>query len=52
MMFRLIPEVMNGTHGRFKPVRMGHFRELQFRSRSFRTRYALSSRVDKLLKKT
>jgi YegS/Rv2252/BmrU family lipid kinase len=23
MMFRLIPEVMNGTHGRFKPVRMG-----------------------------
>jgi YegS/Rv2252/BmrU family lipid kinase len=23
MMFRLIPEVMNGTHGRFKQVRMG-----------------------------
>jgi YegS/Rv2252/BmrU family lipid kinase len=23
MMFRLIPEVMNGTHGHFKPVRMG-----------------------------
>ncbi len=23
MMFRLIPEVMNGTHGRFKAVRMG-----------------------------
>ena len=23
MMFRLIPEVMKGTHGRFKPVRMG-----------------------------
>lgn len=29
MMFRLIPEVMNGTHGRFKQVRMGHFRELK-----------------------
>jgi diacylglycerol kinase (ATP) len=23
MMFRLIPEVMKGTHGRFKPVRLG-----------------------------
>ena len=23
MMFRLIPEVMNGTHGRFKQVTMG-----------------------------
>ncbi len=23
MMIRLIPEVMNGTHGRFKPVRLG-----------------------------
>ena len=32
MMFRLIPEVMNGTHGRFKQVRMGHFRELQLTS--------------------
>lgn len=32
MMFRLIPEVMNGTHGRFKPVRMGHFREMQLTS--------------------
>ncbi len=32
MMFRLIPEVMNGTHGRFKAVRMGHFRELQLTS--------------------
>lgn len=32
MMFRLIPEVMRGTHGRFKPVRLGAFRELQLRS--------------------
>jgi len=32
MMFRLIPEVMNGTHGRFKRVRMGHFSELQLTS--------------------
>jgi diacylglycerol kinase family enzyme len=32
MMFRLIPEVMNGTHGRFKQVRMGQFRELKLRS--------------------
>ena len=32
MMFRLIPEVMNGTHGRFKQVRMGHFRELELKS--------------------
>ena len=29
MMFRLIPEVMRGTHGRFPQVRMGKFRELQ-----------------------
>jgi YegS/Rv2252/BmrU family lipid kinase len=28
MMFRLIPEVMNGTHGRFKPVRMGTCRKM------------------------
>lgn len=28
MMFRLVPEVMNGTHGRFKQVKMGQFREL------------------------
>jgi YegS/Rv2252/BmrU family lipid kinase len=27
-MFRLVPEVMNGTHGRFKDVRMGQFRKL------------------------
>jgi len=32
MMFRLIPEVMKGTHGRFKQVRMGHFRDLQLTS--------------------
>jgi diacylglycerol kinase (ATP) len=31
-MFRLIPEVMNGTHGRFKDVRMGSFRELELTS--------------------
>jgi diacylglycerol kinase (ATP) len=28
MMFRLIPEVMKGTHGRFKPVRMGTCRKM------------------------
>lgn len=32
MMFRLIPEVMNGTHGRFKSVRMGHFNTLKLSS--------------------
>ena len=32
MMFRLIPEVMRGTHGRFKPVRLGSFRQLQLSS--------------------
>jgi diacylglycerol kinase (ATP) len=32
MMFRLVPEVMNGTHGRFKQVRMGQFRELRLTS--------------------
>ncbi len=32
MMFRLIPEVMRGTHGRFKPVVLGAFRELRLRS--------------------
>ena len=25
MMLRLVPEVMNGTHGRFSQVRMGQF---------------------------
>ena len=28
MMFRLVPEVMNGTHGRFKQVRMGTCRKM------------------------
>lgn len=28
MMLRLIPEVMNGTHGRFKQVRMGQLHQL------------------------
>jgi YegS/Rv2252/BmrU family lipid kinase len=32
MMFRLVPEVMKGTHGRFKQVRMGQFRELTLTS--------------------
>jgi YegS/Rv2252/BmrU family lipid kinase len=32
MMFRLIPEVMNGTHGKFKQVRMGKFRKLKLKS--------------------
>jgi YegS/Rv2252/BmrU family lipid kinase len=29
MFFRIIPEVMRGTHGRFKQVRMGEFRTLK-----------------------
>lgn len=29
MFFRIIPEVMRGTHGRFKQVHMGQFRELR-----------------------
>jgi YegS/Rv2252/BmrU family lipid kinase len=32
MMFRLIPEVMKGTHGRFKPVRLGRFRQMRVES--------------------
>ena len=28
MMLRLVPEVMNGTHGKFKQVRMGEFHQL------------------------
>lgn len=32
MMFRLVPEVMNGTHGRFKQVNMGHFERMQLKS--------------------
>ena len=34
MMFRLIPEVMKGTHGRFKSVRLGHFRRMKLTSES------------------
>ena len=32
MMLRLIPEVMNGTHGRFKQVRMGNLDKLQLQA--------------------
>jgi YegS/Rv2252/BmrU family lipid kinase len=32
MMFRLIPEVMRGTHGRFPVVRLGSFRKLNLLS--------------------
>jgi YegS/Rv2252/BmrU family lipid kinase len=32
MMFRLIPEVMKGTHARFRQVRMGSFRRLKLES--------------------
>ncbi|MBN2388829.1 MAG: diacylglycerol kinase family lipid kinase [Anaerolineales bacterium] len=32
MMFRLVPEVMNGTHGRFKQVKMGTLRHLRLTS--------------------
>jgi YegS/Rv2252/BmrU family lipid kinase len=32
MMFRLIPEVMKGTHGRFEPVRMGTCRRMSLTS--------------------
>ncbi|HEX9797383.1 MAG TPA: diacylglycerol kinase family protein [Anaerolineales bacterium] len=32
MMFRLIPEVMNGTHGRFKVVRLGAFKRMKINS--------------------
>jgi diacylglycerol kinase (ATP) len=32
MMFRLLPEVMNGTHGRFRQVRMGEFTHLQLQA--------------------
>lgn len=32
MMFRLIPEVMNGTHARFPQVLMGKFRQLKLKS--------------------
>jgi diacylglycerol kinase (ATP) len=32
MMFRLVPEVMKGTHGRFKQVRMGTFHKMTLTS--------------------
>jgi YegS/Rv2252/BmrU family lipid kinase len=32
MMFRLIPEVMNGTHGRFRQVRIGRCRRLELKA--------------------
>jgi YegS/Rv2252/BmrU family lipid kinase len=32
MMLRLLPEVMKGTHSRFKPVRMGQFKKLELKS--------------------
>jgi diacylglycerol kinase (ATP) len=32
MMLRLLPEVMKGTHGHFKPVRMGQCKKLELRS--------------------
>lgn len=32
MMLRLIPEVMNGTHGRFKQVKLGKFHQMQIQS--------------------
>jgi diacylglycerol kinase (ATP) len=32
MMLRLIPEVMKGTHGKFKQVRLGKFRSLHMQS--------------------
>jgi diacylglycerol kinase (ATP) len=32
MMFRLVPEVMKGTHGRFKQVRMGSFHKMSISS--------------------
>jgi len=32
MMLRLIPEVMNGTHGRFKQIRLGQLHKLTVQS--------------------
>lgn len=34
MMFRLIPEVMKGTHGRFRAVHLGHFRRMKLNCES------------------
>ena len=33
MMFRLIPEFMNGTQGRFKPVTMGQMKKIEIKSK-------------------
>jgi diacylglycerol kinase (ATP) len=32
MMFRILPEVMKGTHGRLKPIRMGTFHKLTLKA--------------------
>jgi diacylglycerol kinase (ATP) len=40
MMFRLVPEVMKGTHERFPQVRMGRFQRLSLISESLGLRYA------------
>jgi YegS/Rv2252/BmrU family lipid kinase len=32
MMLRLVPEVMNGTHGRFKQIRMGVLRQMKLQA--------------------
>jgi YegS/Rv2252/BmrU family lipid kinase len=32
MMLRLVPEVMNGTHGRFKQIRMGTLRKMELQA--------------------
>jgi diacylglycerol kinase family enzyme len=32
MMLRLVPEVMNGTHGKFPQVRMGSFRQIALKA--------------------
>jgi diacylglycerol kinase family enzyme len=32
MMLRLVPEVMNGSHGRFDAIRMGTLRELELQA--------------------
>ena len=32
MMLRLVPEVMNGTHGKFDKIRMGSFRRMHLRT--------------------
>lgn len=32
MMLRLVPEVMNGTHGKFEQIRMGTLRKIEIQS--------------------